>query len=99
VDRINTSPRIGTYLANSPLVGQIVFQQSAATRMTTSKQYDYLNRLSSVSSTPSNSFAYQYNAANQRNLARLADGSYWRYGYDALRQVVSGNKIGKMLNV
>jgi len=80
-------------------VGQIVFQQSAATRMTTSKQYDYLNRLSSVSSTPSNSFAYQYNAANQRNLARLADGSYWRYGYDALGQVVSGNKIGKMLNV
>ena len=27
-----------TYLANSPLVGQIVFQQIGATRMTTSKQ-------------------------------------------------------------
>ncbi|MGA2174480.1 MAG: hypothetical protein ABSH38_05810 [Verrucomicrobiota bacterium] len=27
-----------SYLANSPLVGQIVFQQSDATRMTTSKQ-------------------------------------------------------------
>src|SRR5271157_750072 len=81
-----------SYLAYSPLVGQIVYQQSGTTRMTTSKQYDYLNRLSSVSSTPSNSFAYQYNAANQRNLARLADGSYWRYGYDALGQVTSGNK-------
>src|SRR5271157_2789936 len=81
-----------SYLAYSPLVGQIVYQQSGTTRMTTTKQYDYLNRLGSISSTPSNSFTYQYNAANQRNLAQLADGSYWRYGYDALGQVVSGNK-------
>ena len=36
------------YLANSPLVSQITFKQSTATRMTTTKQYDYLNRLSSV---------------------------------------------------
>jgi RHS repeat-associated protein len=81
-----------SYLANSSLVGQITFQQSGATRMTTAKQYDYLNRLSSISSTPSNSFAYQYNAANQRIMNQLADGSYWRYGYDALGQVTSGNK-------
>lgn len=80
------------YLANSPLVSQITFQQSGTTRMTTTKQYDDLNRLSSISSSPSNSFSYQYTAANQRNLARLADGSYWRYGYDALGQVVSGRK-------
>jgi hypothetical protein len=32
--------------------------------MTTSKQYDFLNRVSSISSTPSNAYAYQYNAAN-----------------------------------
>jgi RHS repeat-associated protein len=81
-----------SYLANSPLVGQIVFKQSGTTRMTTSKQYDYLNRLSAISSTPSNAFAYQYNAANQRTMNRLWDGSYWRYGYDALGQVISGNK-------
>ena len=81
-----------SYLANSPLAGQIVFQQSGATRMTTTKQYDYLNRLSLIASTPSNAFTYQYNAANQRTLNRLADGSYWRYGYDALGQVTEGNK-------
>ncbi len=60
--------------------------------MTTSKQYDYLNRLSSISSSPSSAFNYQYNAANQRTLDRLGDGSYWRYGYDALGQVTSGKK-------
>ena len=60
--------------------------------MTTSKQYDYLNRLSSIASTPSNSFTSLYNAANQRTMNRLADGSYWRYGYDALGQVTSGLK-------
>ena len=58
-----------SYLANSPLAGQITFSRNGATRMTTTKQYDYLNRLSSISSSPSNSFTYQYNAANQRTLA------------------------------
>jgi RHS repeat-associated protein len=81
-----------SYLAKSPLVGQITFSQSGTTRMTTTKQYDYLNRLSSIASSPSNSFLYEYNAANQRTLNRCWDGSYWRYGYDALGQVVSGNK-------
>jgi hypothetical protein len=38
--------------------------------MTTSKQYDFLNRLTSVASA-SNSFADQYNAANQRAQAAL----------------------------
>src|ERR1035441_1103208 len=81
-----------SYLANSPLVGQIVFAHSGTTKMTTSKQYDYLNRLSSISSSPTMSFTYQYNMANQRTLNQMWDGSYWRYGYDALGQVVSGSK-------
>src|ERR1700744_4925603 len=62
-----------SYVANSPLVGQIVFTQNDATRKTTVKQYDYLNRLTSISSTPSNAFAYTYNTANQRTTARQAD--------------------------
>jgi YD repeat-containing protein len=57
-----------TYLAFSSLVGQVVFAHSGTTEMTTSKQYDYLNRLSSISSSPSNSYLYEYNAANQRYL-------------------------------
>jgi RHS repeat-associated protein len=82
-----------SHLGNSPLVGQIVFASNGVTTMTTSKQDDYLNRLSAISSSPSNSFAYLYNAANQRTMDRLADGSYWRYGYDALGQVTAGNKF------
>ena len=64
--------------------------------MTTTKQYDFLNRLTSVASLPAGanavSFAYDYNPANQRVRRREGDGSYWRYEYDALGQVRSGRK-------
>ena len=84
-----------SYLANSPLVGQIVFAQNGQTRMTTTKQYDALNRLTQIASVPSASsavsFAYQYNAANQRTHATLDDGSSWSYAYDDLGQVTSAN--------
>jgi RHS repeat-associated protein len=80
-----------SYLANSPLVGQITFAHSGANAMTTAKQYDYLNRLTSTA-TSSNSFAYQYNAANQRTQTAMSDGSYWLYAYDSLGQVTFANK-------
>ena len=87
------------YVANSPLVGQIVFAQSGQPRMTTTKQYDVLNRLTAIENiaqgsaggAPAPSFAYQYNAANQRVRANLADGSSWSYEYDTLGQVVAAN--------
>ena len=66
--------------------------------MTTTKQYDYLNRLIAISSQPSGtgvppvSFNYAYNPANQRTQDKLADGSYWVYGYDSLGQVTNGIK-------
>ena len=66
--------------------------------MTTTKTYDFLNRLTSITSVPSGagvssvSFAYNYNHANQRTRATLADGSYWLYDYDTLGQVRSGKK-------
>jgi len=43
----------GYAVADSPLVGQIVFAQNGQTRMTTSKQYDALNRLTNIVSTSS----------------------------------------------
>jgi RHS repeat-associated protein len=81
-----------SYLANSPLVSQIMFKQSSTTRMTTVNQYDYLNRLTSRSSGSGLSYSYQYNNVNQRTEAVLGDGSHWNYGYDALGQVTSGKK-------
>ena len=67
------------YVDNSPLVGQITFKQNGNTRMTTSKNYDHLNRLTQISSAPSASsavsFNYSYNSANQRTKDTLVDGS------------------------
>jgi RHS repeat-associated protein len=84
------------YLANSPLVSQIGFTNNGAWRMTTTKSYDDLNRLTSIASvsaaSPAVSFSYSYNPANQRTMRREADGSYWRYEYDRLGQVTSGKK-------
>ena len=93
-----TNSAVYTYLANSPLVGEIQFRQNGNVRMTTTKQYDSLNRLRSISSVGSASsskpisYAYSYNDANQRTHARLADGTYWFYNYDNLGQVRIGKK-------
>lgn len=66
------------------------------TRITTTKSWDNLNRLSTITSsagvTNLSSFAYQYNLANQRTQVTLADGSYWVYTYDSLGQVTGGSK-------
>ncbi|HTL59887.1 MAG TPA: RHS repeat-associated core domain-containing protein [Candidatus Limnocylindrales bacterium] len=85
-----------TYVANSPLVSQISYTYSGVSRMSTTKQYDNLNRLTQISSVPSAgptaSFNYQYNPANQRTAMTNADNSWWSYGYDSLGQVTSGKK-------
>ena len=64
--------------------------------MTTTKQYDYLNRLTAISNAPASGVAvshgYAYNAANQRTRDTLVDNSYWVYQYDSLGQVTSGRK-------
>ncbi len=64
--------------------------------MTRSNQFDHLNRLTNlvwnVGGSNVASFAYQYNDANQRTRATLADGSYWLYQYDALGQVTSAKR-------
>ncbi|MCH8514510.1 MAG: hypothetical protein LAT83_23045, partial [Kiritimatiellae bacterium] len=58
--------------------------------------HDDLNRLtqiaSTVDSTVISSHEYEYNDANQRNRADLADGTYWEYSYDPLGQVTGGVK-------
>jgi RHS repeat-associated protein len=65
--------------------------------MTTTKQWDLLNRLQSISSSSSASasfsFSYRYSDANQRVQANLADGAFWVYRYDKLGQVISGKKF------
>ncbi len=87
-----------SYLANSPLVEQISCKQVGyQPKMTLTRQFDYLDRLQSISSVPTGetlslSFAYQYNSANQRVKTTLSDGSYWIYTYDTLGQVTSSKR-------
>jgi len=88
-----------SYLANSPLVSQIQFKSNSFVAVTTTKDYDAVNRLKSIVSTPTGgstqlpmSYSYQYNAASQRTRMTLYDNSYWLYGYDSLGQVTSGKK-------
>ncbi|HEX3799931.1 MAG TPA: RHS repeat domain-containing protein [Verrucomicrobiae bacterium] len=65
--------------------------QNGTTRMTTFKQYDNLNRLTSILSSNASSVIdehnYNYNQAKQRTSVTNADGTYWVYQYDALGQV------------
>ena len=84
------------YLANSPLVSQVLFTNGTAQRMSTTFQFDFLNRFTSISNIPSSAaamvFNYGYNSANQRTAVTNVDGSRWAWGYDPLGQVSSGNK-------
>ena len=80
-DARGTNTATYSYLANSPLVSQVFFQQNGSTKMTTRKEYDFLNRLTRVSSTNAqgtviSSSDYLSNEANQRIRVMLADGSY-----------------------
>ena len=68
------------WLANSPLVDEVGYRQSGTTRMTTTRTYDYLNRLVSIASRTDSSgavplsYTYAYGDANQRTRVVHADG-------------------------
>ncbi len=86
-----------SYLANSPLVGQITFANNGTTRMTTTKQYDALNRLTQISTVNGglrtvDLHAYGCNSANQRTNMTNADNWYWVYAYDPLGQLTNAHK-------
>ena len=84
------------FLANSLLVNTITFQQNGTTRLTTTKTWDNLDRLTSISNTPSAdaslNFNYAYNSANQRTSVTNQDSSRWAWQNDTLGQVTSGKK-------
>ena len=79
------------------MISSIEFKNGTTSRMTTTKTYDYLNRLTSIANGATGqalpvSFHYTYNTANQRTRNTWADGSYWVYTYDGLGQVTSGKR-------
>jgi YD repeat-containing protein len=78
------------------LVSQITHRSNSVTAMTTTKSYDYLNRLLSIANVPAAAgetpitYSYLYNDANQRLRRTDPDDSYWLYEYDPLGQLTSG---------
>jgi RHS repeat-associated protein len=87
------------YVANSALINTIEHKTGGALKMTETRVYDQLNRLSSISaasSAASNALnratAYTYNSANQRTMADQQDGSYWTYTYDGFGHVTSADR-------
>ena len=85
-----------TYHADSSLINTINYTSESDQVMATTRNYDFLNRLTSNSSVPSASpvvsYQYNYNSANQRTKATLANGEFWDFSYDNLGQVTSGLK-------
>jgi RHS repeat-associated protein len=93
--RLNSPPNCS--IANSALVEQVTLSQGTNT-VSTLRQYDNLNRLTSIGTTAGGvplSFGYRYSDANQRTNVASADGSYWYYHYDALGQVDTGKRYWK----
>ena len=78
-----------SYLANSPLAEQLTFKQSATTRMTTTRQYDSLNRLTNQTSAPTGTDSGSYD--QHGNL--LSDGR-WTNRWDAENRLISMESLG-----
>jgi RHS repeat-associated protein len=88
-----------SYKPQSSLLDKTIFRSGTTTRLTTAREYDSINRLTSINNDVALAgeqdfdFAYQFTRADQRNKVTLADGSYWEYKYDSLGQVISGKKF------
>jgi RHS repeat-associated protein len=84
------------YLANSDLLQSTTFKNNGATKLTTSRVWDYGVRLQSIANvttfTPS-SHRYAYDALNRRIGATLADGSRWAYDYNDRNELVSARRL------
>ena len=67
------------------------------TKLTTTRSYDNLYRLTSISSASSapsvvKTYSYTYDTKDRRTQLNMADGTSWVYGYDDNGQIVSGVK-------
>jgi RHS repeat-associated protein len=84
------------YLQNSPLVETMDLSYAGSTRLTTTKQYDLLNRLGAVENsaagTAVSAHRYHYDDANLRRAITNADESRWAFDYDQLGQLTAGKK-------
>jgi hypothetical protein len=75
-----------SWFTNQALVGQILVSSDGMRRMSTTRQFDALRPLTLIApvggtGSTLSSFAYAWNALDQRTRMALAAGSYWVYEY------------------
>jgi YD repeat-containing protein len=73
-----------------------VFKNNGATRLTTSRVWEYVVRLHSIANVTTNtpsSHRYAYDALNRRVGATLVDGSRWAYDYNDRNELVSARRL------
>lgn len=85
------------YLTNADFVSGVVFSNSTGAVLSTAKTFEYSSRLKSITNALAggsnvSSHVYLYDAIHRRTNATLADGSYWRYGYDDRSQLTSAKR-------
>jgi RHS repeat-associated protein len=83
------------YLANSSLIESVTVKEGSATRLTATRIYDKLNRLTSVTNvgaSATRSAAYELDDANRRQRLTREDNAYWDFDYDPLGQVTGATK-------
>jgi len=84
------------YHPNSAFIHTITARRGGATRLTTTRLYDDLDRIESNVSVPASGPAsgaiYEYNSAGLRETATLPDDTYWFLGYNARGEVETAVK-------
>ena len=93
---LGTETTTYTYAADSGLVTGLATVRGSTPRLTTTSSYDALERLTSISSSNGSavvsSHTYGFDSLNHRAESTLEDGSKWHYQYDAMGQVIAGEK-------
>ena len=71
--------------------------RNSATVASATAQYDAWDNITAIeygaTSGEIHSIGYIYDMANRRTQVNLPDGTKWRYGYDRLSQVSSGERV------
>lgn len=88
-----------TYAPGGALPVTVRFTQGTNERLASTRTYDDLDRLASVSNafnggSQTLGFHYDYDAGNQRTRVARQDGSAWTYGYDPRGQLTVATRSG-----
>jgi YD repeat-containing protein len=88
-----------SFVPNASLIRSVTVRRAGAVRATSIREHDFLNRLTSLRTTPSASgqpelsFAYELDGLNQRRRSTLSEGDWWEFDYDDLGQLTAGRRF------